>query len=65
VIKHFVFVITLDARKSCAELKVTVSYPKDATSSRMPSRASPSSSTIAINGGAWIKGFEIHLEKDN
>jgi hypothetical protein len=49
VITHVVSAITLDSRKSSAELKVTVRYPNDSTSSRMPSRASASSSIIEIN----------------
>jgi hypothetical protein len=40
--------------KSSAELKVTALYPKDSTSSPMPSGASASSSTIEINGGLDI-----------
>src|ERR1700746_1314765 len=54
VIRHVVSAITLDWRKYSAELKVMALYPKDSTSSRMPSRASASSSTIEINGDSDI-----------
>src|SRR6516162_712111 len=54
VIRHFVSAITSDRRKCSADVKVMVSYPKDSISSRMPSRASASSSTIEINGASDI-----------
>jgi len=49
VTTHAVSAITPDSRKSSAELKVTARYPNDSMSSRMPSRASASSSIIEIN----------------
>src|SRR6516164_648280 len=54
VIRHVVSASTPDARKCSADAKVMASYPKDSTSSRMPSRASASSSTIEINGTSDI-----------
>src|SRR6516165_12833132 len=75
VIKHVVSATTLDLRKSSADSKVAVLYPKDSTSSRMPSRASASSSTIEINGPLDIPfpeegladqdryGMPVHIQK--
>src|SRR6516165_7134027 len=54
VIRHAVSAAILDLRKSSADPKVMVLYPKDSISSRMPSRASASSSTIEINGALDI-----------
>src|SRR6516164_8623935 len=51
--KHVVFAAIVDLRKSSADSKVAV-LTKDSTSSRMPSRASASSSTIEINGTSDI-----------
>src|SRR6516162_2861685 len=55
VIRHAVSATILDLRKASADAKVVVLYPKDSTSSRMPSRANASSSTIEINGALDIK----------
>src|SRR6516225_12017131 len=54
VIRHAVSATILDLRKASADAKVVVLYPKDSTSSRMPSRANASSSTIEINGALDI-----------
>src|SRR6516162_718414 len=54
VIRHAVSATALDLRKSSADSKAVALYPKDSTSSRMPSRASASSSTIEINGALDI-----------
>src|SRR5262249_54396007 len=54
VIRHVVSATQSDPRKCSADLKVTALYPSDSTSSRMPSRASASSSTIEINGASDI-----------
>ena len=44
----------LNSKKCPAEIKVAALYPNDSISSRMPSRASASSSTIEINGASDI-----------
>jgi hypothetical protein len=65
VIRHVVSASILDSRKCSADSKVVVLYPKDSTSSRMPSRASASSSTIEIqwNFGHLRPGRKVSQTK--
>jgi hypothetical protein len=53
-----------DSRKCAADMKATPLYPNDSTSSRIPSRASESSSTIEINGDSDISTSDHQIKQN-
>jgi hypothetical protein len=64
VIRHVVSAIRSDSRKCAADMKATPLYPNDSTSSRIPSRASESSSTIEINGDSDISTSDHQIKQN-